>query len=67
VVERLDPDLAASLLLALDVDLRRRILADENGGEADRTADLLDVLRHLGADTLGESLSIHQDSHGAKR
>jgi hypothetical protein len=67
VVERLDPDLAAGLLLALDVDLRRRILADENGGEADRTAELFDVLRHLGADALGESFSIHEDSHGAKR
>ena len=67
VVERLDPDLAAGLLLALDVDLRRRVLADENRGEADRPAELFDVLATSRADPLGECFSIHEDSHGAKR
>jgi len=67
VVERLDPDLAARFLLPLDVDLRRRVLADEDRGEADRPPQPGDVLRDLSAHSLGERFSIHEDSHGAKR
>src|SRR5215216_38361 len=67
VVERLDTDLATRFLLALDVDLRRRVLADEDSGEADRPRQPGDVLSDLDAHPLGERFSIHEDSHGAKR
>ena len=67
MVERLDPDLAARFLLSLDVDLRRRVLADEDRGKADRPREPGDVLRDLRAHSLGERFSIHEDSHGAKR
>ncbi len=67
VVERLDPDLAARFLLPFDVDLRRRVLADEDRGEADRMREPGDVLRDLRAYPLGERFAVHEDSHGAKR
>src|SRR3954465_3158867 len=63
VVERLDPDLAARFLLPLDVYLRRRVLADEDRGEADRPRKPGDALSDLAAHPLGERFSIHEDSH----
>jgi len=67
VVERLDPDLAARFLLSLDVDLRRRVLADEDRRETDRLRESGDVLRDLRSYALGERFAVHEDSHGAKR
>ena len=44
VVDRVDADLSARLLLAPDVEGRGLVLADEHGGEADRPSQLADVV-----------------------
>ena len=66
MVDRLDPDLGARLLLAPDVERRGLVLADEHGGEPDRPPQRRHVARHLGAHLRGEGLPVHQGrSHGA--
>ena len=42
VVARVDPGLGGRLVLPADVDVRRRIVADEDGGEADGLAKSCD-------------------------
>ena len=64
MVDRLDADLVRSLVLEADVDLRRRIVADEHGGEAD-TAELRDVALQLPAQACREGGPVHQRrAHG---
>ena len=58
VVVRLDPRLAARLVLLADVDLRRRVVADEHGGEADR-AELGDLGGDLLANPRRERRAVH--------
>jgi hypothetical protein len=58
-VGRLDPRLDGGLVLEPDVDVRSRIVSDENGYEPD-VPDLLHLLRDLGADAFGDRLSLDQ-------
>src|SRR5688500_15647970 len=68
VVDRLDADLATRFLLAANVDGRGGIVADEDGGEADRRADLLDFACYLRAHLCCQRFSVHQQGgHGTRR
>ena len=62
VVARRDARLLRRLVLPADVDVRRGVLADEDGREADRTAERLDVLRDLSAHLLRDRLPVDRDS-----
>ena len=59
MVARLDPGLLRGRVFPVDVDVRRRIVADEHRGEAHR-AELGDVAGDLGADPRGKIGPSHQ-------
>ena len=54
MVEGFDARLACGLVLVADVDVRRRVVADEHRREAERRVEALDLVGHLGADPLGQ-------------
>ena len=64
VVEPADPGLGARLLLAADVDGARRVVADQDGGEAGRLVargdPRRDLLAHLVAHLLRDRLAVNQ-------
>lgn len=61
-LERMHADLDRHLALAADVDLARRIVADEDHGKAGDEAvarrDLPHLARHAGAQACGEGLAV---------
>ena len=64
MVDRLDADLLCRLVLEADVDLRRRIVADQHGRET-HTAELRDVVLQLPAQACREGGPVHQRrAHG---
>ena len=64
-VARVDPDRLRRLLLAADVDVRRRVVADEHGGEAD-VPELGDLGRHFLAHLGRQRLAV-DDGRGHRR
>ena len=56
----LDPDLERRLVLAPDVDVRGRIVADEHGREPDRAREHRHLGRDLRANPGREGLPVHQ-------
>src|SRR5204863_7729971 len=62
VVDRLDADLLRRLVLASDVESRRRVVADEHRGQADR-AEPAHLLGHLGSHARRERATIHERRH----
>ena len=61
-----DPDLLRRLVLAADVDVRRGIVADEHGCEAD-VAELGDVRRDLGPHLRRERPAVHDRRRHRRR
>ena len=55
----LDADLLRRLVLEADVDLRRGVVADEHGGQADM-AELRELLLQLPAQARREGGAVHQ-------
>ena len=60
MVDRLDADLTARVLLSAHVDGRGLVLAHEDGREPDGQAELLDLARDVRADAGGELLTVHE-------
>ena len=58
VVARLDARFGGGVVLLADVDVRGRVVADEDRRQADRRAERLDVLRDLRADLLRDELPV---------
>ena len=59
LVDRPDPDLLGVGVLEADVDLRRRVVPDEDRREPER-AELDDLPRHLLAHLRGERFTVHE-------
>src|SRR5688572_9578459 len=64
MVEGLDSDLPAGLLLPQHVHRRGGVLAHEHRGQSDRTAQFAQHTLQFAANPLVEGLSIHEHGHG---
>ena len=61
VVSRGDPGLRGGIVFPPDVDVGRRVVADEDRRETDGRAERLDLARDLVPNLLGERLSVDPD------